>query len=335
MYRNLNPLSIGISGRQSELIELALTYGFKGISADVVDLVRRAVDYDVEHVCRFHKSAKVEIGTFELPSTWRGPEDQFQAFLKRDLESYIEIARELGAQRAVLSIEPGSDLLPYHENFEQHRQRLAEIAAKLSAADIALGLGLRAARPVRQNFAYQFIFQPEDLITLIKSIAGDNVGLWFDAWNWKVGGGTLAQLQEWPVDRLVAVELSDAPAELDLAEIGEDQRLLPGAGGAIDAQSIVNYLRDADYSGPVTPSASHEALAGRTREEIVQQASQAMETLWVGAGLSKPSITAPVATAAEESAEAEPETAAEGTGGGEEAASGDEASEATAQPAAE
>ena len=327
MYRNLNPQAIGISGRQSELIELALTYGFKGISVDITDLARRAVDYGVEHVCRFHKSAKIEIGSFQLPATWRGPEEQYQAFLNQDLETYVSIARALGARRAVLAIEPGSDTLPYHENFEEHRTRLSGIAEKLAQDEIRLGLGLRAARPVRQNYQYQFVFQVDDLLTLIKSVGEENVGLWYDAWNWKVGGGTLAQLQEWPVEKLVAVDVSDAPAELDLAEIGDDQRLLPGAGGAIDAQSVVNFLRDSDYDGPVTPSASNAALSGLTREEVVQRAAQSMEALWVGAGLAKPPIAAAPAAppAVDEAAEAE-----NGEGDGE-----NESTEASGEVAAE
>ena len=35
MFLNLNAQSLGVSGRQSELIELALTYGFKGIDTDI------------------------------------------------------------------------------------------------------------------------------------------------------------------------------------------------------------------------------------------------------------------------------------------------------------
>ena len=42
MYRNLNPAALGVTGRQSELIELALTYGFKGLDLDIRSVVKRA-----------------------------------------------------------------------------------------------------------------------------------------------------------------------------------------------------------------------------------------------------------------------------------------------------
>ncbi len=298
MYRNLNTQTLGISGRQSELIELALSYEFKGISVDMIELTSRAAHYGIEHVCRFHNSAKIEIGSFLVPPTWQGPEDQFQAFLNTDLPRYREIARELNARQAVLHVEPGSDTLPYHDNFELHRQRLAAIADQFAEDDVRLGIGLRAARPVRQAFSYQFIYQVDDLLTLIKTLAAPNVGLWYDAWNWKVGGGTFDQFKDYPVEQIVAVDLADAPADVDLAEVDETQRMLPGDGGAIDCQAIVNALRDADYQGPVTPSPHRAALGGMTRGEIVQAAARALETLWQGAGLSRPIVPIVAAAAA-------------------------------------
>ena len=322
MYRNFDPLSLGISGRQSELIELALTHGFRGVSADIVELAKRAARYSVEHACRFHKSAKVPVGTFRLPDTWLGSDEQFAAFLNQDLPSYIEIAKELEATQALVAISPGSDSLPYHENFELHRARLAQIADQLQPANVRLGLGLRAARPVRQDFAYQFIFQTDDLLTLIQSVAAPNVGLWLDVWNWKVGGGTLDQIRDWPIERLVAVDLADVSAELDLAEVGEEARVLPGQGGAIDCQAVVNLLAEREYAGPVTPTASNQALEGMTREEIVRSAASALEELWIGAGLARPVVTAAKeagAGEAEPAAESEPAaaeaSAGESTGG--------------------
>ena len=37
MYKNLNAQALGISELDSELIELALSYGFKGLSLNLVD----------------------------------------------------------------------------------------------------------------------------------------------------------------------------------------------------------------------------------------------------------------------------------------------------------
>ena len=57
MYRNLDAVALGISGRQSELIELALTYGFSGLDVDIASFLKRARNNGVEQACRFMNSA--------------------------------------------------------------------------------------------------------------------------------------------------------------------------------------------------------------------------------------------------------------------------------------
>ena len=42
MFKNLNPSFLGVTGHQSEIIELALTYGFAGMDLDVADFATRA-----------------------------------------------------------------------------------------------------------------------------------------------------------------------------------------------------------------------------------------------------------------------------------------------------
>ncbi len=42
MFKNLSPPALGISGRQGEMIELALSFGFKGIDLDVAEMAESA-----------------------------------------------------------------------------------------------------------------------------------------------------------------------------------------------------------------------------------------------------------------------------------------------------
>ena len=41
MFKNLSPTALGITGHQSEIIELALTYGFGGVDLNVTDFATR------------------------------------------------------------------------------------------------------------------------------------------------------------------------------------------------------------------------------------------------------------------------------------------------------
>jgi chitinase len=54
MYKNLNAEVLGVSGRQSELIELAMTYGFKGLDVDITEVVKRTARTDFERAARYY-----------------------------------------------------------------------------------------------------------------------------------------------------------------------------------------------------------------------------------------------------------------------------------------
>ena len=146
MYKNLNSWTLGISGRQSELIELALTYGFRGIDIDIQDMIGRSESKGVEHATRFLLSAQklLRIGGFDLPVVWADDEATYKADLAK-LPEIAEMAAMVGAQGCVTTVVAASASLPYQENFELHRERLAEMAERLDVQRAAARRGIVAA----------------------------------------------------------------------------------------------------------------------------------------------------------------------------------------------
>lgn len=278
MYKNLSAEGLGISGRQTELIELSLSNGFPGLDLDVVDLVKRSQVQGVLQATRFLKSAQMQIGGFELPIRWLADEATFQADLPQ-LQVAMEIAVTLGGKGCYTLIQPGSDELPYHENFELHRKRLALIAKLLAEKDLKLGLGLLAAPAHRADKRFEFIHQADALLTLIKTIGAPNVGLLYDTWNWRVGGGSLDQIRECGAEGIVAVRIADAPADIDVATAVETDRTPPQEGGACDLPAVMTLLSELGYEGPLSMFADRSRYAGRTREAIVQEARAALDDL--------------------------------------------------------
>ncbi len=278
MYKNLSAEGLGISGRQTELIELSLTHGFKGLDLDVVDLIKRSQVQGVPQATRFLKSAQINVGGFELPVRWLADEATFQADLPQ-LETAMEIAAALGGNGCYTLIQPGSDELPYHENFELHRKRLAQVAKLLAAKDLKLGLGLIAAPERRAEKRFEFIYQADALLTLIKTIGAANIGLLYDTWNWRVGGGTIDQVRERGVEGIVAVRIADAPADIDASTALETDRLTPTEGGACDLPAVMQMLGELGYEGPLSMYAHPTRYTGRTREAIVQEARAALDEL--------------------------------------------------------
>ena len=122
MFKNLNAPALGVSGHQSEIIELALTYGFQGMDVDIVEIANRAKVRGMPYARRLIHSAKIRIGTIPLPLEWDTDDDAFKAELEK-LPEYAQVAAEIGCTRCVATIPPAGDKRPYHENFEFHRRR--------------------------------------------------------------------------------------------------------------------------------------------------------------------------------------------------------------------
>lgn len=286
MYRNLCPTSLGITGRQSELIELALTYGFEGIDLDIQHFTKQIELHGLDHAARFLRSAQLKIGPFDLPVRWDGEEDVFRESLDQ-VRGLLAPAAEIGAKACYVTVQPASDTLPYHENFEFHRERVSKLAELLATYDMRLGLTFLAASNHREERPYQFIASPDALLTLIKTTVASNLGLLVDLWQWRVGGGTIEQLRELAPEQIVMVRLADAPDDVPFESVTDKQRLMPGSTGMVDCVGALRVLGEIGYKGPVAPYPHPSQLKGQTRDRIVQRTADMLDKLWKEADLVK------------------------------------------------
>lgn len=284
MYRNLNPYILAISGRQGELLEIALTHRFQGLTIDIREVTEKAKTLGMEAANKLLLSARVKIGGFELPVRFSGPEADFKADLA-GLKPVLDAATALAANRCYVTIQPTSEELPFHENFKFLATRLQEVAAVLAERGIKLGLRLLAGETHRNNGGYQFIHQADPMLMLIQSVGADNVGLWLDAWNWHVGGGSPEKLRALRGEQIIAIELSDIPADVDLATISEEQRLLPGEGGQIDSAAYLATLQELGFEGSVSAAVHSAAVAGTKREALVKKAAESLDAAMQAAGI--------------------------------------------------
>lgn len=276
MFRNLNPSALGITGRQSEVIELTLTYKFRGLELAIDDLAKRVKEQGLEQAIQFIASARIRVGGFELPVRWRGDESIFESDL-HDLDEIAAVAAKANASACTTNVLAESDHLPYHENFEQARKRLAAIAAVLGKHDIRLAVGFYAAPSRREGRQFQFIQEADALALLLKSVAADNAGLWLDTWNWFVGGGTLETLKAFGVDQVAYVTLADAPSDSDRSSLDEQQRLLPIENGAARVVETVAMLKEEEYKGPVTLAPHPDCFTGMSRDAVLRKCKETLD----------------------------------------------------------
>src|SRR5690606_37672824 len=148
------------------------------------------------------------------------------------------------------------DLRPYHENFEFHRRRLAELGDAIAEHGTRLGIEFRATAELRRDRAFQFIHTFDALATLIGMIRKPNVGAVIDLFEIYAGGGSLEDIRKLEGDKIISVIVSDVPADKPVAELTEDDRLLPGESGVIDLNATLAMLAELGYDGPITPAIS-------------------------------------------------------------------------------
>lgn len=284
MYKNLSVQALGISGRDSEIIELALSYGFKGLDLDLVEFSQQVASQGLARASRLIASARLKMGSFRLPVRWDDDGDEYQADLER-LGPLAELAHEMECTRAVTMIQPAHERRPYHENFEFHRRRLTELAETLSTYKITLGLEYLAPMCARGDAAFQFMQSFDEVLLLLRTIGAPNLGVAFDVWHWHLSGGTLDGLRSLGAEKVVTVDLADAEMDTTAATAQLESRRLPGSTGAIDIPSVLVVLAEMGYDGPVSPVADRSQFANLGREQIVKQAGAAIDGVWKAAGL--------------------------------------------------
>lgn len=284
MFRNLSPAALGITGRQSEIIELSLSHGFKGIELDLKDLQQAVKTYGLAHARRLLDSAKLKYGPFRLPLVWDDDDDAYKASLD-SVQDLLLLATEMGVNRAVTTVAPANDLRPYHENFEFHRRRLHEIGEHLAPHKIALGVEFRSDPELRKGLAYQFIHTFDAVATLVGMIRAQNVGVAIDLFELHAAGSSFDEVKKVGAGRIVTVTASDAPANKAAAECVPDDRLMPGETGVIDLAATLVNLAELGYDGPITPAVSATQVKGIRREQIVRTAGERLQQAWAAAGL--------------------------------------------------
>ena len=284
MYRNLSPAELGITGRQSEIIELSLSYGFKGIDIDLAEFQQTVKTYGLPHARRLLDSARLKLTSFRLPIVWDEGDDDFKAGLPA-LEDALKLASDLGLTRAITAISPANDLRPYHESFEFHRRRLQELGELLAPHKLQLGVEFRASAELRKDRAFQFIHTFDALVMLIGMIRAANVGAVVDLFEIHAAGGSFDDIKKLG-ERITSVIVADAPADKSGSDCDENDRMLPVENGAIDLPAILVSLAENDYDGPITPSVSSAHSKNLKREQIVKTAGERLTQAWTAAGLS-------------------------------------------------
>jgi len=287
MYKNFSPSALGITGRQSELIELALTYGFRGMDIDMSEMRRRAARSTPTEAFKYLKATDLSIGSFRLEADLDGDDEAFKEQLAA-LDAIADLASQWKVKHGIVMLPAATEKMPYHEFFDFVKGRLAQIAEVLAPRKLRLGIGFRAGKELEKDKQYPFVRNAEGLIALVKSVPGDNVGYVVDSWDWLVSGSTVEQLNEVPPKKIVTVRLGSVLEGVAIADATSHDRVLPVVVGPLNHVSFVKKLKTLGYDGPIGPSASGTQYKGETREFIVSNGQELIDDILTQGGVTVP-----------------------------------------------
>jgi len=287
MYKNFSPAALGITGRQSELIELALTYGFRGFDIDMADMRRRSLRATPEDAFKYLRATDLVIGGFDVDVELDADDDVYKSQLAA-LHPVADLAAQWKVHHAFVNVPAATDRAAYPEYFEVIRARLTQVAEVLGARKLRLGVGFSACSESAAGKTFPFITKPDGLIALVKAVPAENVGLIVDSYHWLLGDGSLDQIGGLDAKKIVTVRLGSVAPGVAVADAQKADRVLPVLEGPLSHVAVVLKLKAIGYEGPIGPSASGTQYKDETREFIVSSGQEVIDAILTQAGITVP-----------------------------------------------
>ena len=267
--------SIGVRANMREAIGLAAKFGFESVAPSEGELARMS-QTELDEILGLLKENKIVWGGAGMPVNFRAGDDKFNEGLGQ-LPDGAKALKRAGVTRASTWLSPSSKSLTYVANFRQHASRLREIAKIYAGYGIRFGLEYVGPKTSWTRDRFPFVHTMAGAKELIAEIGCPNVGLVLDSWHWYTAEETEKDLLSITGNDVVACDLNDAPAGLEVHEQIDNTRDLPSATGVIDLQTFLTALIKIGYDGPVRAEPFKKELRSLPAEEAVGRTAAAMK----------------------------------------------------------
>lgn len=283
MFKCLSPAPLGLNASLNDLIEPALSHGFKSLELDIGAFAEQAHQAGLPVARRLIDSATLKPAYFRLPMSLAGDDKAFAAGLGA-LAGQAKLAKEIGCTRSIVVLDPADDERPLHQNFVVYQQRLTAVAKLLGEHGIDLGVGFTATPEDRAGRAFEFIRNFDALKLLLGMISEKNVGVVVDLFElWACDSAYQAVVEAGL--KPIVIFVADAPEGVSPDDAVQTQRLLPGETGLIDTVGALQSFAAAGYDGPVVAAPHPTRFQGVPRSQVCKLAGDKLEESFKAAGI--------------------------------------------------
>jgi len=271
---SLNPGAIGVSCTQKELIDCARRHQFEAISP-LPDQLMSMSSGELHEFRAQMEGNKLTWDAAGLPVDFRKDLETFREGLSK-LPEVAKTCQSAGVTRMSTWIMPSHNELTYTENFNQHRDRLRQVADILQDHGIRFGLEYVGTKRLKTINRYPFAGTMKEMLELIAAINVPGMGLQLDAYHWYTSTETVTDLLALKNEQVITCYLNDAKAGRTIEEQVDGERELPGDSGLIDLKGFMQALVKIGYDGAVRAEPFNAKLNAMENEEALATTSRAM-----------------------------------------------------------
>jgi len=258
MFRNLSPEAINIKTTLLERMRLAKIGNFEGMDISIEEVFEFSKNDRIEKIKSMFDIFDLKIGGWSLPFNIGDEEIKFNQEIE-NLEEYLKIAEKLSAFRVYTWILPFSDELPYKENFKLYKERIIKVCKIMEKYKCNLGIEFVGTKKLREGHKYEFIWNLEQILDLIRHTHMENIGILLDSWHLYASDGKIEDIKKLKGKDIICVHVNDAP-RIPKDDLVDNERFLPGETGVIDIVEFLRALKEIEYDGPVTPEPFNKRL---------------------------------------------------------------------------
>jgi sugar phosphate isomerase/epimerase len=276
MYIALNGTLTANRVQWPEFARLASKTGYMGVDVNL----GKAMEAGLDATRSLLAETRLKPAIASLPVEFKKDDAEFQKGLSTLAEA-SQFAFAIGCPRMGTWLLPSSPT-PKAELRKLYVDRLRAVCDVLARNHTRLAIEFVSPVHLRRLHPHEFIYRMDEMVELAKEL-GTNAGVMLDSWHWHHAGGTIQDILAAGGDRIVHVQVADAP-KLPPDQIKDGERLLPGEG-IIDFNAFFAALKKIGYTGGVSPEIFGRGLKDMPPEEGAKLGLQSTTAVMKKAGV--------------------------------------------------